>query len=74
MGSSRLYSVWRVLGTGFLEVGVDDDVDAVVGEIDGAGSKAADFDGAFAAGGQDERKVNFFFDAFCGIKEFEWLE
>src|SRR5689334_21369635 len=58
----------------FLEVGVDDEVDAVVFEIDVARSEVADFESAFAAGRQHEGKMNFFFDAVHGVEKFEWLE
>ena len=63
-----------MLGNGIFEVGVDDDVDAVIFEIDRARSEVADFEGAFAAGGQHEGKVNFFLDAFGVVEEFEWLD
>ena len=53
---------------------MDEDVDAVVGEIDGARGEVADFEGAFAAGGEHEGQVNFFFGTFGVIEEFEGLD
>jgi len=43
---------------------MNDDVDAAIFEIDVAGIEIAHFDGAFAAGGQNDGKVNFFLDSF----------
>ena len=72
---TRLFS-WRLRswGNGFFEVGVNDDVDATVFEINVARGEVADLDGAFAAGGQHERKVNFFLGAFGVVEKSEWLD
>ena len=51
---------------------MDDDVDAAVFEIDVARGEVADFESAFAAGGQDDGKVNLFLDAFHFGEALKW--